>query len=293
MKDERLWWIGGVLVGLVTGMSLGLTYAWILDPPPLSLAAAASLNPRDREVYMVLVAAAYTADGNLDRAKERLARLEDADTAGAVVALAERRVSEGGDTRDVRVLASLADTLGSTSALVRPFIATPTTTPTSTHTPTPTSTSTITPTSTRAATSTRITTPAHVATPTATRPAVPTPTFTVEAGRFRIAQSTAVCDSEVSGLLRVYVRDDAGHGMPGIRVQVSWPGGEDRFYTGFKPSLDPGYADFEMRPGEVYDVALVDVKGDVARNVGAQLDRACPGLPTDKQPSWQIVFELP
>ncbi len=295
MKRERLWWIAGGLVGLVIGMSMGLTYAWILDPPPLSLATVASLNARDKEVYMVLVAAAYAADGNLDRARERLARLEDVDVANTIVTLAERFASEGGDARDVRVLARLADKLGRTSASVRPFIATPTSTaaPTFTHTPTPSPTATIAPTSTRTATSANGTRPAYTGTPSATRTGLPTPTSTVETGRFRIAQSTAVCDPEASGLLRVYVRDEMGKGVPGVEILVSWTGGEDRFYTGFKPGIDPGYADFEMRPGEVYDVALIDVEAEVAHGVGAQLERVCLDVPADRQPSWQIVFELP
>ena len=295
MKHERLWWVFGFLVGLVVGMGMSLLYTWVLDPPALSLTTAASLTPHDREVYTVLVAAAYTSDGNLERARRRLAGLEDVDVAGTIVALAERYIAEGRDVRDVRVLARLSDALGHTSAVVRPFIATPTQTvtptatptPLPTRTPTPTLTPTVTPTPTRTATPSRTPSPAPV--PTLT----PTPTPTVERDRFQVAQSTAVCDATTGGLLRIYVRDDEGQGVPGVQILVSWPGGEDRFFTGFKPDVDPGYADFKMQPGELYEVALVDAKSDSARAVGSNLDKACPDLPADTQPSWQIVFERP
>ena len=289
MKHERLWRVRGLLVGLLIGMSASLYYSWVLDPPAMGRTTAASLNPHDQEVYRVLVAAAYASDGNLDRARRRLAGLEDADGAATIVALAERYIAEGSDTRDVRVLARLADALGRTSSSVRPFIATltPTETPTATHTPTATLIPT--PTATSMRTRTMKPPPARTVAPTLTR----TPALTMEPQRFQMSQSTAVCDAGASGLLRVYVRDEKGKGMPGMQILVSWPGGEDRFYTGFKPDFDPGYADFEMQPGEVYEVALVDVKGDTARDVGINRDSACSELPPNTQPSWQIVFQLP
>jgi len=106
-----------------------------------------------------------------------------------------------------------------------------------------------------------------------------------------VAQSTALCDPATSGLLRVYVRDGAGRGIPGVQVLVNWPGGEDRFFTGFKPEVDSGYADFEMKSGEVYQVELVGVKSAVAQEIGAGLANLCPDLPSGVQPSWQIVFQ--
>lgn len=296
MKNERLWWVGGFLAGLVVGMGLSLYYAWALDPPPLTLATAASLNQRDKEIYTVLAAAAYASDGNLERAARRLDGLADAQVAQTLVALAERYLAEGHDVRDVRALARLADALGSTSAAVRPFIATPTATltplPTATATvtatPLPTGTPTMTPTPTRTASSTP--TPAR---PTVTATATPTPRPTAVSAEFRLVQSTAVCDAHASGVLRVYVRDRQGKGVPGVQVSVSWSGGEDRFYTGFKPGVDPGYADFDMRAGETYEVTLVDVTVEPAREVGAGLDEACPDLPAGTLPAWQIVFQRP
>jgi hypothetical protein len=275
MRDERIFWVGGFLAGFAIGLSLSLTYTWVLNPPPLTDTTPAALNPHDKEIYTVLIAASYAADGKLDRTKTRLAQLEDSNIENTIVALAERYINEGHDVRDVRALARLADALGKTSAAMRPFIATPTPTPPPTPTATP---NPPTPTPTRVV---RVT-------PSPTPTVTPTP---ASADAFGVVQSTALCDPTTNGLLRVYVRDGTGKGIPGIQILVSWPGGEDRFFTGFKPEVDPGYADFEMQSGEAYQVELVGVKSDVAREVAAGPTAFCRDLPADVQPSWQIVFQ--
>lgn len=300
-SGERIWWIGGFLVGLMIGMSMSLFYTWVLDPPALTLAPPSSLNPHDKEIYMVLVAAAYTADGDLARAERRLVALEDADIGDTLVALAERYIAEARDVREVRALARLADALGHTSAMLRAFIPTPTPTPvpSPTATPLPTDTPTAAPTATHTLPTTRTATPTRQSTstltktptPAPTKTPIPTVTPTIERNRFRVVQSTPLCDAQSDGLLRIYVRGADGEGIPGVQIVVRWPEGEDRFYTGFKPAIDPGYADFEMQPGRVYEVQLVDKNSDVADNVGNITEQTCPHLPEDKRPSWQVVFQ--
>ena len=276
MRRDWITEVGGFLVGFSLGLALSLTYTWVIDPPPLTDTTPAALNPHDKEIYTVLIAVAYAADGDLDRTRKRLAGLEDPDIENTIVTLAERYVNEGHDVRDVRALARLADALGRTSTAMRPFIATPT--------PTPTLLPTFTP---RLPTSTPTRVIQATSTPTVTA-SVPTP---ASAETFEVVQSTALCDTTSSGLLRIYVRDSKGEGITGIQILVNWPSGEDQFFTGFKPEADPGYADFEMEPGEVYQVELVGVTSDVAQQVGAGLSDLCPDLPPDLEPSWQIVFK--
>jgi hypothetical protein len=280
MRQEGAFWIGGFLVGFAIGLVLSLTYAWVLDPPPLTDTTPAALNPYDKETYTVLIAAAYAADGDLDRTTKRLAALGNPKTGDTIVALAEQYINERRDARDIRALARLADALGGTSAAMRPFIATPTTTPTLAPTSTP-----LPPTPTR----TRVVRVTSTPVAGSTRRLTPTPESTAV---FSVAQSTAICDPSTNRLLRVYVRDSAGKGVPGAQILVNWPGGEDRFFTGFKPEADPGYADFEMESGEIYQVELVDVESDVAQEVGSDVVDLCPDLAPGVQPSWQIVFQI-
>jgi hypothetical protein len=304
MKNERLLWIGGFLLGLIAGLAAGLVYAWVLDPPPLSTTTPAALNQHDKELYTVLVAAAYAQDKDIERAIERLNRLDNPDVEKMVVDLAEAYINSNRDVRDVRALAQLADSLGQTSAAVRPFIATPT----DTATPSPTATPTLTRTPTRpraTATATATHTPTATATrrpvtATATVTRTPTRTPTPPPDRFRVAQSVAICDENDSGLLRVYVRDGKGKPLPGIKVSVAWAGGLDTMVTGFKPEIDLGYADFTMKGDEEYSVTLVDVESETTLvaapgkdSSGRNNNEVCPDLKLTVLPSWQIVFQLP
>ena len=101
-----------------------------------------------------------------------------------------------------------------------------------------------------------------------------------------------VCDNTYGGLLRIYVRDRLGVGVPGAEIRVSWPGGQDKFFTGFKPEIDPGYADFQLEPNELYRVELIalEITGPIPE-VNIDPDALCPDLPVGIDPSWQLVFQ--
>jgi hypothetical protein len=45
---------------------------------------------------------------------------------------------------------------------------------------------------------------------------------------------------------------------------VTWEGGEDHFFTGFKPALGVGYGDFEMEPGISYTIQLADGSPEIS-----------------------------
>jgi len=46
--------------------------------------------------------------------------------------------------------------------------------------------------------------------------------------------------------------------VPGIEIIVVWDAGEDHFFTGLKPELGQGYADFTMTEGVSYTLRLAD-----------------------------------
>ena len=52
------------------------------------------------------------------------------------------------------------------------------------------------------------------------------------------------------------VEDNTGDPIPGASIRVSWQGGEEAFFTGLYPVISPGYADYEMTPGEQYRVQI-------------------------------------
>ncbi|HEY84762.1 MAG TPA: hypothetical protein G4N96_06595 [Chloroflexi bacterium] len=299
MKHEGDWWLGGFLVAFIAGMALTLFYTWVLVPQAPHTTPA-QLNPADKEIYILLIAAAYRHDGDLDKAKKRLSRLEDAEIAQNVADLSTQYISKGADARDIRSLVTLADGLETSDSSMLVYLITPTPTPSppptltpppsATSVPTASATPTVSP--TPKPTNTRIPTAIPTLTPTVNPTITPRPTFTPGPNApFGLAQSVALCDNTGNGILRVYVRDWQGKGLPGAKITVSWPGGEDKFYSGFKSAANPGYADFEMTSEQIYQVELEGSPVAVAKDVNKNARALCSNLPDKIAPSWQIVFQ--
>jgi hypothetical protein len=310
-KGDWLWWVGGFFVGFVIGLTLSLAYGWILDPRPAPVTPS-DLQAEDRAFYTRLVALAFAHDGNLEQARKRLAALNEPEVANNVVALTEAFIEQEGDVRDIRALVGLSEALGQTTSVMAAFIVTPTPLPTATptfaptptprptRTPTPTITNTPLPSATPTRTRVPTRTPTATRTPTVTRTPRPTRTPTATNSPtpgpdapFGVAQSVVLCDDGNSGgLLRVYVRDRLGAGAPGVAINVSWSGGQDTFFTGFKPDIDPGYADFQMEPGQRYELMLPDfeIVGQ-APEINIERRTLCRALPEDILPSWQVVLQ--
>ena len=59
-------------------------------------------------------------------------------------------------------------------------------------------------------------------------------------------------------LIQVQAVDATGQPATGVEATVTWAGGEDHFFTGLKPELGAGYADFVMDPGTVYTLRLAE-----------------------------------
>jgi hypothetical protein len=299
------WWIGGFLFGFVVGLAISLTYGWLIDPRP-EPTTPATLRLEDKELYVKLIALAFAYDQDEARARARLATLNDPGIEERLVSLTERYINQEKDIRDIMALVSLAQTLGRTSNVMLAFVATPTPLPTSTptlaptptprptETPIPTVTATFTPRPTRTPTPRPSRTPTSTPTPTLTPTTAPTqvPTPGPDAP-FGVAQSVVLCDDTTrGGLLRVYVRDRQGAGVSGAELTITWSGGRDTFFTGFKPEIDPGYADFQMERGQTYQLTLAneDFTGD-GPEIAITDSNLCPTLPDDIIPSWQVVFQ--
>ena len=109
---RTLRFLGLLVVGLALGLAIGLFYARAVSPLAYSGTAPVSLRPDARDRYRLLVAAAFSADGDLGRARARLALLHDASPARALAVQAQQLVAQGGSLADARRLALLALALG-------------------------------------------------------------------------------------------------------------------------------------------------------------------------------------
>ncbi len=223
-------------IGFLAGMLGGLYYAWVANPVEYVDASPASLREDFKSDYLSLIASAYAATGDLDRAQARLDLFPNPDTAQALGALAQRRLALGYPEAEARALALLAAALGERPT---PIATRPRRTPTAAR-PSPT------------------VSPTGTTTPTPVRPPTRTPTATPGAP-FRLVERGKVCDPDLaSPLIQVEVLDAAGKQIPGVEVLVVWDTGQDHFFTGLKPELGVGYGDFTMTEGLTYTVQVRD-----------------------------------
>jgi hypothetical protein len=87
----------------------------------------------------------------------------------------------------------------------------------------------------------------------------PTPEPT-ESPPFILQDSSAICDPTLGeSLIQVIATDGAGDGIPGITLQISLgTESKETFYTGLKPELGLGYADYSAEPGLTYQLEIPD-----------------------------------
>jgi hypothetical protein len=252
-----------IILALLLGVGLGLTYAWVISPVTYVDASPAILRVDFKDQYRSVIAASYASTYNLPRASERLKLLGDNDPVGELSAQAQRMLAAGEPFEDVRPLAQLATDLqqGFASAPITnvpiveivntPTLETPFVEPTLVLTETfvfdePTLSFEQT-----------LVIPEQPLTTSTPRPTSrPDPA----AGEpFTLVGQDTVCDpSQKEGLLKVILMDSRRRQVPGIKIIVTWNQGEDNFFTGLKPELGNGYADFFMQADTIYSVRVVE-----------------------------------
>jgi len=297
MRDERGYWY--LLTGFVIGIVLGLVYAWLISPQQYKDTSPASLQPEFKDQYRAMIAAAFVATGNLPRAEARLQLLDDQDVVRTLTEQAQLTLAEGSSPRQAQALGLLAVALGQGETSLP--TAEPTEEQTSEPSQIPTSTQPIpsdtvepttpsvqdSPTADQSDQTPQVTrTVLSTATPLATR----TPTVT-PGSPFVLQENTFVCDTKLSGpLVQIVAEDSTGRQLAGEEVIASWEGGEDHFFTGLKPELGRGYADFLMTPGIIYEVNMSGGGQTVSDLTPAECETQAGGRYWG---SWLLVFSQP
>lgn len=59
-------------------------------------------------------------------------------------------------------------------------------------------------------------------------------------------------------MLSIQINDASGNPVAGIKIQISWQGGQNAIFTGLMPEINAGYANFMMTQGISYTVQLTD-----------------------------------
>lgn len=286
MNDSRGPWF--LLTGLIVGLAIGLLISWVVLPVEFIDTTPETLRADFKDEYRYLIANAYAVSGNLERARARLNLLGDPDSSAALREQAGRLLSAGASEASVNVLEGLAEALtaqpgapeSSDSSEVTPAVlalsptteAVPQTSPTP-GLPTATSRPSQTP------------TPFLTSTPRPTR--TPTPT---QGAAFVLVNQSTFCRDSQPGLLRVFLRNAGGQPAPGVELIITWPGGQDNFFSGLKPEIDNGYADFVMQDGIEYILSMSNgstrITGISPGSCGTESGDAYPG-------GVELIFEQP
>lgn len=257
----------------MAGFGIGLLIAWVISPVRYIDTNPNTLRSDFKDQFRITIAASYASDHNLERAKARLALLGDPDAVQALTAQAQRMLGSGESFNIIQEVAGLATDLQTGVASI---LSTPTNSPIPTQT-IKTQTASV-PVTATLSPDTNIETPTvELASPTVifdTPTLRPTKTPIPTAGApFQLISQDQVCNPNLTdGLMQISVLDNHHHQMPGIEIIVNWNGGEDHLFTGFKPDIGDGYADYVMQPGVTYTVRVAQ-PGAPIPNLSAP---ACP-----------------
>ena len=240
-SEERGPWY--LLTGLIIGIILGIVYTRYLQPVEYIDTSPALLRRDFKDQYRLLIAAAYTANGDLVRAKARLELLKDPDIFRALSEQAQRTLAENGSSLEARSLGLLAIALGHSPPGPALVVTQAAQTPTSASSP---------------PTPVDLNAPSPAASDnSALKTTVPIENSPSPEGPFTLLNLEKKCDQNLPApLIQVQVTDRSDQPVSGVLVIVNWTGGEERFYTGLKPEQSLGYADYILDPALVYSLRV-------------------------------------
>lgn len=272
---KRIPW--DVLLALLAGLGISLAYSWGISPLRVVDADPSALRADFKDDYRSAIAAAYAANGNLPRAQARLALLRDPDPIDALNAQAQRMMGSSDGFQQADQVAALALALrdntddGPTVPAATEIVNNIEVTATSTLPPAPADVPIIL-TETAPAAETEPLPPVSTSHPTETP--VPTP-----GAPFSLTGQENMCDTNLpEGLLQVLVLNSNRRQMPGMKIIITWDGGEEEFFTGLKPELGNGYADSIMMPDIAYTIKLAS-GSDIATGLTAPTCQTPGGEP--------------
>ncbi|MGB9799041.1 MAG: hypothetical protein ACPLUL_02955 [Thermanaerothrix sp.] len=276
-----------LLTGLILGLLVGIFIARVVSPLQYVDTAPATLAESYKTAYRLLIAQAYQANGNLERARQRLYLLDGDQAKDILSRQAQQWLATGNNLNAARALAQLAAGLEQPNPSTPPIsaptlemgaISTPPLSTLDLHqaiaTPTPSPSPTLTP------------TPWPTFTP---RPS-PTPNTAVQSP-FKLIEQRSLCEPGVpQGLLQVFVSDRNGQPLAGVPIVLLWSSGQNVFYTGLYPAISPGYADAFLEPDTVYDVRAGDF-GETVRSLQAPQCKTPDGQTFIG--GWRLEFSQP
>jgi len=282
MEQHRSNWY--ILTGLILGLAMGLLYTWVISPVEEIDTHPNLLREDYQDIYRALIARAYQANNNLPRAEARLELINDEDPALALAAQAQRYLAEGGDVEMAKVLANLSAALQSAAISG----ATPSLPPTEAGAQVQ---GTENPQITATAASTGEDPIPATSTPGEEGTSDPDSTPT-ESPPFILQDSSPICDPTLGEpLIQIIATNNKGEGVPGVALEISLgPDLTEVFYTGLKPEVGLGYADFLAEPGLTYTLEVLE-SGLVITDI--EVPTCITESETSYWGSWEVYITYP
>lgn len=241
--------------GLIIGVVIGLVFGWIILPVEAIDLAPDVLREDFKIEYRELISLAYLANGDIGRARSRLDLLGEGNQARTLEIQAQEAMGRFAQEHIARAIGLLAENLKISQDEIQTFIltekspednqiaqtATPEQISEINETPSPTATGVFLPTST----SNPIDSPMQQST-----------NVEDNVKKYLISKQEVLCENQ-NGVqnLQIYVLDN-GVQIPWIEIEIEWENGFNRIYTGFKPDIGNGFADFVMQEQVLYNVKL-------------------------------------
>jgi hypothetical protein len=254
---KRIPW--DILLTLLAGFGLGLAYAWVIAPLQVFDSEPIALRTDFKDNYRSAIAASYAATGNLPRAQARLSLLGDSNFTETFNSQAQRLIASGEFAQADQIVA-LALALDNGTALEPEATAT-----SEKNNPGQISKTATLPPTPEDIPFQFIETPQAIDTETfvtqsASNSPPPRPTRTLVptiGAPFVLTTQDSICDTTLpDGLLQVIVFNSSHRQVAGEKIIITWDNGEEQFFTGLKPELGNGYADFMISPTVTYTLRL-------------------------------------
>ncbi len=275
-----------LFTGLLIGAVIGILISRLVLPVRYTDTDPSTLRPDQREIYRSLVARAYLAEADVNRAKSRLNLLEDSAVIEELIAQAQTALASSDQQSSARAMALLAAALSQTGISITPLPGA--VTPLAVVQSTPTS-GAVTPsaTSSQAASTPGVTsTPANTSSPRPT--ATPQPT---QGSPFQMVSKDELCGSPgTAPLMQIFVQDVQGNPVPGVKIEITLVNSAPAyFYTGLYPEINNGYADYMMVRDTIYSLRV----GEGGQLVTGLQAPVCTADGTSYTGGLKLVFKQP
>lgn len=110
-------------LGIMIGGGIGLYLGWVVWPVQFVDGAPAGLQPNYQEDYLLMVAVAYTQDGDLELARRYMAGL-GGESGQLLLRVTVEAILSGRAESDIRPLVALSQALGLESPAMVPYLPT-------------------------------------------------------------------------------------------------------------------------------------------------------------------------